>query len=251
MAQAVTIDYIRSALALGMLGYASYKDLETREIHDIVWILPGVAALLLDIYEVLNGTLGLREAGLSIGFMVLLSGVLWFLQLFGEADLIAFVTLAVIHPRTPQYGYIGFTPLLFSFTLVANSALSGLVTAFYSLFVNLKDSTGGVELFKRHGEASPIVKIGLMFTGRYMDTDKIRGPPFEYPLEVRGDLQLRPDIWDDDKASKEFRLMREKGYERIWVSATLPYIVNLLVGYLVSVFYGDILFSIMSRLVAA
>lgn len=248
MASPLIIDYIRSALAIGMLGYAAYKDLETREIYDMVWVIPGVIALLLNIYEVINGSLGVQEALFSIGFMVVLSGMLWFFQLFGEADLIAFVTLAVIHPRTPLYGFIGFKPLLFSFTLVANSALSGLLIAFYSLGVNLLDGSKGVSLFERHGDVSPLMKLGLLFTGRYMESGKIRGPPFEYPLEVRGELQIKPDIWDDEKASKEFRIMKEKGYDRVWVSATLPYIVNLLVGYLVSVVYGDILFTIMSRL---
>lgn len=249
MASAIIIDYIRTILAISMLGYASYKDLKTREIYDTVWVIPGVIGLLIDIYEVFTGELSIASAIVSIGFMVILSGILWYLQLFGEADLIAFVTLAVIHPSTPDYGYIGYRPILFSFTLVANSALSGLLTAFYSLVNNLSIGYKGVNLFERHEEASVLMKTGLMFTGQYMESEKIKGPPFEYPLEVKGELVLKPNIWDDDKAKKDFRILKEKGYDRVWVSATLPYIVNLLVGYIVTIFYGDILFSLMSRLV--
>ena len=249
MASAILIDYIRTVLAISMLGYASYKDLKTREIYDMVWVVPGAIGLLIDIYEVFNGNLNLTNALVSIGLMVILSGILWFLQLFGEADLIAFVTLAVIHPSTPDYSYIGYKPLLFSFTLIANSALSGLLTAFYSLFNNLSIGSKGIALFERHSTASVLMKTGLMFTGQYIKSDKVKGPPFEYPLEVKGGLVLKPDIWDDDKAKKDFRILKEKGFDRIWVSATLPYIVNLLVGYIVTIFYGDILFSLMSRLV--
>lgn len=244
----IIIDYLRTALALGMLGYAAFKDMKTREIHDIVWAVPAGIGLLIDIYEILSGNLTLTQAGISIGFMVVLSGVLWFLQLFGEADLIAFVALAVIHPRTPEFGFIGYTPLLFTFTLVANSALSGLVTAFYSLFINMRIGSRGVDLFERYGEASGLKKLGMLFTGQYMETKDVKGPPFEYPLEVKGELILKPDIWDDDKANKEFRILKEKGYNRVWVSATLPYIVNLLVGYVISVTYGDILFFLMAYL---
>ena len=244
----LVLDYIRTVLASGMLGYAAYKDMKTREIHDMVWAVPAALGLLIDIYEVFSGNLSLINAGLSIGFMVIISGVLWYLQLFGEADLIAFVALAVIHPRTPAFGFIGFTPMLFTFTLVSNSALSGLLIAFYSLFKNLGVGSKGVDLFERHRGASALKKAGILFTGQYMDVGKISGPPFEYPLEVRGELILKPDIWDDDKARNDFRIIREKGFDRAWVSATLPYIVNLLVGYLVSVVYGDILFSIMSYL---
>ncbi len=242
------IDYLRMFIALGMLGYAAYKDLKTREIYDMVWAIPAAIGLVIDVYEVYTGNLTLTQAGISIGFMVVLSGVLWFLQLFGEADLIAFVALAVIHPRTPAFGFIGYTPLLFTFTLVANSALSGLMIAFYSLFLNLRIKSSGVDLFERYGEASSLKKLGLLFTGQYMVTKKVKGPPFEYPLEVRDELILKPDIWDDDKAKNDFRIAREKGFDRVWVSATLPYIVNLLVGYIISVVYGDIMFSIMSKL---
>lgn len=242
------IDYLRTLISVAMLGYAAYKDLKTREIYDMVWVVPGAVGLILGVYEVLNGYLTVTQMLISIGFMVILSGVLWFFQLFGEADLIAFVTLAIIHPRTPQYGFIGYTPLLFSFTLVANSALSGLFTALYSLIYNLQVASDGMDPFERHQDVSSLVKAGIMFTGQYAEVEKIRGPPFEYPLEVRGELVIKPDIWDDEKAKKEIRLLREKGYTRIWVSATLPYIVNLLIGYLASVFYGDILFSLMSYL---
>jgi len=123
-----------------------------------------------------------------------------------------------------------------------------LLTAFYSLFLNLRVGSSGVDLFERH-EVSGLKKLGLLFTGQYMAMSEVKGPPFEYPLEVRGELILKPDIWDDDKAKNDFRIAKEKRFDRIWVSATLPYIVNLLVGYIISVVYGDILFSIMSRMV--
>ena len=241
------IDYIRTALSIAMLGYASYKDLKTREIHDYVWLFPAASGAVLGIYELIIGTLSLADIILSVGFMAILSGVLWYLQLFGEADLLAFLALSIIHPRTPNFQFIGYPPLLFSFTLIANSALSGLFSAFYTLALNLYLSTS-VSLFEAHPEASVLTKLGLMFTGQYRALGDIRGPPFEYPLEVRGELILRPDIWDDDKGNKEFRILREKGRDRVWVSATLPYIVFLFVGYIVSVLYGDIMFTVMAYL---
>jgi hypothetical protein len=245
---ALLIDYIRTIISVAMLGYASYKDIKTREIHDIVWIVPAGLGLVIDIYELYIGNITVTGALASIGFMVILSGILWYLSLFGEADLIAFITLAVIHPRTPMFGFIGYTPLFFSFTLIANSAISGLLTAFYTFGANLVASVGGKELFERHEDVSVFKRIAIMFTGRYLQLASVRGPPFEYPLEVKGELIIRPDIFDDEEAKKAFRILREKGADRVWVSATLPYIVVLLVGYLISVFYGDIMFTIMSML---
>ena len=245
---ALLIDYIRTIIALGMLGYASYKDLKTREVHDMVWIIPAAAGLLIDAYELYVGNITLQGALINVGFMVVLSGILWYLRLFGEADLIAFVVLAVIHPRTPLYDYRGFTPIFFSFTMIANTAISGLLMAFYTFAVNILALLSGNDLFERYRDASGLRKLTIMFTGRNKPIDSLRGPPFEYPLEVKGELIIKPDLFDDDEANKAFRVLREIGVKRIWVSSTLPYIVILLVGYLISVLYGDVMFTIMSML---
>ena len=239
------LDYVRAVLSIAMLGYASFKDMKTREIHDFVWLFPAAGGVVLGIYELFIGTISGMDIGISVGFMAVLSGILWYFRLFGEADLLAFIALSIIHPRTPGFGFIGYPPLLLSFTLIANSALSGLLAAFYTLASNLSLSTR-VSLFEAHPEASTLTRLGLMFTGEYKAFGDIRGPPFEYPLEIRGGLVLRPYIWDDDKANNEFRILREKGRERAWVSATLPYIVVLFVGYLISVFIGDVMFTLMA-----
>ena len=245
---ALLIDYIRAIISVSMLGYASYKDVKTREIHDIVWIVPAALGVIIDAYELYVGDITLQGALLSVGFMVALSGILWYFRLFGEADLIAFITLAVIQPRVPLFSYVGYPPLFFSFTLIANSALAGLLTAFFTFGVNLFDAVRGSKLFERYSDVKVLRKIGVMFTGRYMPVGKLRGPPFEYPLEIKGELIVKPDLFDDDEANRALRILREKGYDRVWVSATLPYIVVLLVGYLISVFYGDVMFTIMSAL---
>jgi hypothetical protein len=249
MAEAVLVDYIRVIISVSMLGYASYKDVKTREIHDMVWMIPAAIGLVIDAYEIIVGDLTVTGALFNIGFMVVLSGVLWYLSLFGEADLIAFVALAVIQPRVPRFGFIGYTPLFFSFTIIANTAIAGLLTAIYTFVVNIAGSLRGGDMFTRYSEASALRKLVVMATGRYISMDSLRGPPFEYPMEVRGELVIRPDLFDDEAANKEFRLLREKGADRVWVSATLPYIVVLFVGYLISVVYGDVMFTIMSLLV--
>ena len=243
---ALIIDYLRVVVSVIMLGYASYKDLKTREIHDIVWIVPAAIGVALDSYELVVGNLTWMGALLNIGFMAVLSGVLWYFSLFGEADLIAFIALAVIQPRTPVYGFAGYTPVLFAFTLVANSALAGIFSAFYTFAVNLVESLQGTKLFERYSDSSFFKRLTIMFTGRYIPLRSLRGPPFEYPLEVRGRLVVRPDLFDDDEANKAFRFLRERKLERVWVSSTIPYIVVMLVGYIISVAYGDVMFTIMS-----
>jgi hypothetical protein len=244
---ALLLDYIRTIITVITLGFASYTDIRTREVHDKVWIFPGIAALLIDVYELYMGYTAIQVALINIGFMIILSSILWYFNLFGEADIIAFILLAIIHPRTPLYDFRGFTPLLFSFTMIANTAISGVLMAFYTFTINIFSMLSGLDLFERHKEASGLKKVIMLFTGRNKQIDSIRGPPFEYPLEVNGELIIKPDIFDDYEANNLFNLYRETGIRRLWVSSTIPYIVVLLLGYLLSVFYGDVMFAFIAN----
>jgi preflagellin peptidase FlaK len=244
---ALLLDYIRTIISVTMLVFASYKDIKTREVHDKIWILPGAAGLSIDAYELYVGNISIQVALFNIFFMIILSTILWFFRLFGEADLIAFILLAVIHPRTPLYYFRGFTPIFFSFTMIANTAILGVLVAFYTFAFNIFAILSGRDLFERHRDVSGFKKLVIMFTGRNKQIESLKGPPFEYPLEVKGELIIKPDIFDDDEANNVFRVYREKGVKRTWVSSTLPYIVVLTVGYIISVFYGDVMFTIMSK----
>jgi preflagellin peptidase FlaK len=246
----VYLDLARTALALGMLGYGSYKDLKTREVHDLLWVVSGALALVLDAYELLVGTLSLTQLLYAAGFTAAVGLALWFFKLMGEADIFAFAVLVLLHPRAPAYlGAVWvWTPIFFPFTLLSNAALAGAATPLVTLISNLAARLRGVNLFERAEGVSSPRRLALLFTARYVRVESIRGPPFDYPLEGQGGLRIRPDIWDDEAAKKAFSALKEKGYERAWVSSTLPYIIVLASGYLLSVVFGDILFWVLSTL---
>lgn len=84
--------------------------------------------------------------------------------------------------------------------------------------------------------------------------DSIRGPPYEYPLEKIGEegmvsLVVRPDIGDDEGASKTLRRLREMGRKTVWVSYSLPFLLILGVGYLSVIVFGDIALWLVSHFV--
>ena len=240
----LTLDILRTGVALAMLGYGSFRDLRTREIHDLLWVAGGGAGLVLDAIELFNGTLSLRQLVFSVGFMAAVGLVLGYLRLFGGADLLAFVALSIIHPRAPVYLLYnwGWSPPFYAFTLISNTAFAGIVTPLVALARNLGAVVGGADLFERHRDVSVLRKAALMFTAVNVRLGDVRGPPYQYPLEEPGGrVRLRPDIWDDGKAAEEFRLLGERGVGRVWVSATLPYLVVMTVGYVLSVVFGDVL----------
>jgi preflagellin peptidase FlaK len=237
------LDYLRTLLALLMLGYGSYNDIKTREIHDKVWLIFGGSGLVLDLYELFIESLTLRQLVISVGFMGLLMLLFGYFRLFGGADLLAFVALSLIHPKPPGYlmANWGWVPPLFSFTLVSNTALVGILTPFIIFFRNLTSSLAGNNAFESYQNVPLWKKVLLFFTGMNLDSEDIRGVPFEYPLEtLDGDLKLRANIWEDEEAENILRKLRAEK-NRIWVSATLPYILIMGGGYLLSIVFGDVL----------
>jgi preflagellin peptidase FlaK len=244
------LDYIRVPLIILMFLYGSYKDIKTREISDLVWIIFGAIAVGFDGYELWVGSLNLVTLLVSVGFSVVFGLLTGYLGLFGEADALALVTLALLSP-VPQSIFIGdgIQPILMPLSVLSNSVLMAASLAIMVLGLNLVD--GGKGLFIGYGSVSWVTRIILLFTGRRTQLDKIRGPPYEYPLERINDgvvtLTLRPDISDDEKAVTVLKKLKDNGREYVWVSYSIPFIVALLLGYLVTVFYGDIVMTLIWR----
>jgi len=240
----LTLDVLRTCVAVAMLGYGSVRDLRTREVHDLVWVAGGGAGLVIDAAGLFLGYLTVRQLVYSVGFMAGAALVFGYFGLFGGADLLAFVALSIIHPTTPVYLQLnwGWVPPFFAFTLVSNTAIAGIVTPLLVLARNMGAAHGGADLFERHGDVTALRKVALMFTAVNVKLGDIKGPPYQYPLEETGEgVRLRPDIWDDEKAAETFRLLGESGVERVWVSQTLPYLVFITAGYILSVAFGDVL----------
>jgi hypothetical protein len=170
-----------------------------------------------------------------------------YFKLFGEADLLAFIALSLIHPVAPRYllSYWGWVSPLFGFTLISNTAIVGIFSPILIFFRNIYTIFKDVGFFQSLEGVPFWKKIVLLFTGVYMESRSVRGVPFQYPLETReGEIKLRTNIWDDGEAAKVFdSLKREKN--RIWVSITLPYIAVMMGGYLLSLIFGDVLLWIL------
>ena len=88
-----------------------------------------------------------------------------------------------------------------------------------------------------------------MLAGKKVDLSKIRGPPFQYPLEKidsegKISIILRPDFMADTEAISTLKKLASAGRQKGWVSYTLPFLVFFLVGYITSVIFGDIILSV-------
>ncbi|MFB0558170.1 MAG: A24 family peptidase C-terminal domain-containing protein, partial [Candidatus Bathyarchaeia archaeon] len=61
-------------------------------------------------------------------------------------------------------------------------------------------------------------------------------------------LVLLPDIRDDEAAEEVFRRLGGEGVEEVWVSHTLPFLVFITIGYVLTLLFGDIALSVLSWL---
>jgi hypothetical protein len=250
------IDASRVIISLVMLGYTSWIDIKTREIYDLVWVVFGSLGLVIIAYEIWMGALSITSLVLPIVFSVAVSILLGYAGLFGFADVEAFIVLAILNPFPPRSlrPFLGITSAIYPLTLFSNSALSGASLALVLLTRNLLMVAKGKRLFEGLGNDSALRKLVMMSTGMRVKINDVRGPPFQYPLEIpSGDggdgreLLLMPDIQDDEAAEEMFQRLRDAGVEEVWVSHTLPFLVFIAIGYVLTLIAGDPALFVLSR----
>jgi hypothetical protein len=241
-----------------MLGYTSWVDLKTREIYDMVWLVFGGLGLLIALYEVYAGTLALVWFVIVVLVSSAISIGLGYVGLFGGADVLAFITLAVLHPFPPRdlIPLLGIVSPLFPLTLFSNSALAGVSYSLVLLVRNLTSTLQGRSLFSGLEDEPFWRKLVVLVTGLKMGVGSVRGPPFQYPLEMPatdgGDnrrLIIIPDIQDDDSAVEVFKTLKDSGVKEVWVSNTLPFLVYIAIGYILALVLGDIALAFLTPLI--
>ncbi len=240
---------VRVLLATGMLTYAAYEDIRTREVHDLVWIIFAVPGVILDLIQLSQGSLDWRLFILSLTISLIFSAIALAAHLFGEADLLAIITITLLQPVYPTiHKPIGLSGIIFPLTVLTNSALIGASSAFIYLIRNLSLKLNGTYLFPEHETEGLVKKLIVLFTGSRIEVKQIRGPPFQYPLENIGEqgekiLLIRPNINDDHEAQRIFDNFNQAGIKYTWVSNTLPFLFVFFLGYYTTLFIGDIILS--------
>jgi preflagellin peptidase FlaK len=250
------VDAIRVLLSLAMLGYTSWADLKTREVYDIVWAVFGALGLILNLYEIYMGSFTLFLSAISVAFSAALALIIGYLGLFGWADALAFIALSILHPVQPRSisPILGIASIIYPLSLLSNSALAGASFAIVLFLRNLYTASRGERLFQGFEGDSKVKKVAVMFTGVKVGMSSVRGPPFQYPLELPPEegsserrLILLPDIQDDESAEKIFSSLREEGLSSVWVSHTLPFLVFITIGYILTLMIGDLALAVFAR----
>ncbi|MHA7647229.1 A24 family peptidase C-terminal domain-containing protein [Nitrosopumilus sp. S4] len=219
------LNVIGIGIALTMLIIGSLIDVWKREIHDYYWIGFGsVGFLLVFLNESFVNHLLLIGFSLIIAPFVIL---IWRLGLFGGADAFALIVLAVIAPMAT------FTEnMITPFTTLSNAAILFVVPFLINIFRNAFSIVKGEKIFEGFNE-SILKKITVSLMGY-----RAKNPKFGFAIEKIVNGEKKFDISLHHAEYQEFCTV-----PNTWITPGIPYLLLITAGFIIQLFYGDILIS--------
>jgi preflagellin peptidase FlaK len=212
-------------LALTMLILGSIIDVWKREIHDYYWIVFGSVGFLLVFIDpnIISNLLTIGFALIIAPFVILV----WRLGLFGGADAFALIALAVIAPMV-TISENAVTP----FTTLSNAAILFIFPFLINLMRNIVAQIKGNNIFEGFDE-SMIKKIIAVLIGY-----KAKNPKFGFAIEKIENGKKKINLTIHHAENQEFCTK-----PNTWITPGIPYLLLITGGFILQLFYGDILIS--------
>ncbi len=231
------IELTRIITSVLILLIAALQDLKEREVSDFVWTVGILMGGLLDATALLSASPSLQDAiryfRFSIPFLIIILAS-WRLKLMGEADILAFITLAILQPFHPL-GKCMFPP---SFCAMLYSNLFILVVPFSFFAWNFKLLLKGKRIFDGFDE--PLARKALASllaiaikpekaeSFKYFSIAE-KGSPPRKKFKLISALSI-PETRDEIPETKE---------PLIWICPSIPMLPFILAGYLATMLLGD------------
>lgn len=260
----VAFELLVGAFALLFLSYASVEDIKTREIEDKVWKWLLLASI--PIYIV---RLGLYGLDFSIGVKMLISVlvgvtlalIIAFAGLWGGADAKAFICLSIISPLLVYSPFSSNNRILelidtlipFSVTIFVTSYLLVIPLPLGILFFNIVRWIRNRDLYN-FPEEQRKKKILACFVGypSQLATLKEKIPwkydflegksPEGWKISFVTGFSLGEPEEDLERRQKLLSQAEEDNRDSVWIQPSIPFLIPLSLGYLVSLLGGNLIF---------
>ncbi|GIU70882.1 MAG: peptidase A24 [Candidatus Nitrosocaldaceae archaeon] len=221
---------IRIAICLVMLIIASIMDLKKREISDKVWLISGSIGIILLIID--HSNLDLFYA-ISLGIVSIIAYTIYRTGMFGGADAKALVVISLLLPYYEINNSIHNIPAL---TVLTNGVILTIVNVFHNIIRNSIDILRGNKIFDGFNEplSRKILAFILGFKAKkindYLFLMEDEGKRFRFHVNAYDDFV--EDARD------------------VWVTAALPFIIYMTIGFVIMLIYGDMVGSIITLLIS-
>jgi len=229
------LDVIRLVVGIVILFYASYTDIKTRRASNILWLIMGSVGGILLMIQYFTKGFDNPYYLLFIPIMIGLVYVLFQLRLiFGGADAKALMAIAILVPLEPAIGEFPMwkgTIMPFSWSIFSNSIIMFIFIPLSLLIYNIA---------KRN------IQFPHVLLGYKMNIKKAR-EKFVWPLEKLVDGKRKFVYMPKDfDADDEYDRFEKNGITDIWITPKIPFMIPLLVGFILAFIVGDILYYIIS-----
>ena len=223
------LNIFRFITGILLLSYASYTDIKTRRASNILWLIMGSIAVILLIIQ--YSTVGFKNPYYLIFIPVMIGLVYLLFQMriiFGGADAKALMAIAILVPLEPSivdFPISNGSFMPFSWSIFQNSLIIFLLIPL-SLFI--------FNIIKKD------IQFPYAFLGYRMNIKSAR-KKFVWPLERIVDGK-RKFAYMPKEFDAEYDKFENKGIKEIWVTPKVPFMIPLLIGFIIAFIFGDILF---------
>ncbi len=231
------IEIVRVIASFAVLLLATFQDIKDREIDDAIWLVGISFGGLLDVFTLFTATLSLQTTiqyvRFSIPFLFIILAS-WRLKLMGGADILAFITLALLQPSHPL-GKCMFPP---AFCTMLYSNLLILLVPISFLVWNMRLMFRGEKVFHGFEESRLRKFLASLFA-------------IAVRAETAEKFKFFSVAQEGISPKKKFRLIsalsipetREKlpktDEPLVWICPSIPMLPFIFAGYLMTLLIGD------------
>ena len=252
-------------VSLAFLLYASWSDLKTREVSNMVWVFfapLGLALTLANAFSDADPYTKLDWFGISVGITSALAVVLFYAGAYGGADAKALICLSLALPFYPtsfMMGFASYSPI-FPLTVFSNAVIIAALSVVYVLLRNVfwRQRTGK-RFFEGFKEESKGRKLLTLLSGYKISVEKLEESEFLYPLEdiqfsETGETKRKLLVFPKDEeregiVQRVVAAAKEgKNIDWVWATPGLPMLVFITVGLIIALVLGDFVWIILSYL---
>lgn len=232
-----------------MLSMGAYYDLRTREVDDRLWMVFGVAGLVLHVWEyyMYGVTIDVQMILVSVSLTAAIAIALYRYGFFGGADAKALMAISVIMPvyYSPSSFYVH--PIT-GIMVLTNAVLLALVVPLYNALSNLVKVAGGKRIFEGFEEEPVWRKVLACFVGTPSNKQKIRHRSVIGCSVGGGKKRFSFRLNYDDGhicSCNRFSYSGASTDGQTWLSQNLPFLVFMLVGFSAAMLFGDMLLQML------